>query len=55
MKKDRRWMKSILAAAQEPQAALPWARGSRRRPEAMKSESLRSVEPAKAPTAVAAR
>lgn len=36
MKKDRRWLKSAIAAAAEPQIALPFARGSRRRPEAMK-------------------
>jgi hypothetical protein len=37
MKKDRRWMKSALAAAAEPLPALPWARGTRRRPEALKT------------------
>lgn len=37
MKKDRRWMKSIIAASNEVQVALPWARGSRRRPEAVKA------------------
>lgn len=36
MKKDRRWLKSAIAAAAEPQIAMPWARSSRRRPEAMK-------------------
>ncbi len=36
MKKDRRWLKSAIAAAAEPQIALPWARSARRRPEAMK-------------------
>ena len=36
MKKDRRWLKSAIAAAAEPQVAMPWARGTRRRPEAMK-------------------
>lgn len=35
MTKDRRWMKSILAAANEPVVALPWARGTRRRPASM--------------------
>lgn len=35
MKKQPRWMKSVLAASAEPQVALPWARGQRRRPEAM--------------------
>lgn len=36
MKKDRRWLKSALAAAAEPQVALPWARATRRRPAAFK-------------------
>jgi hypothetical protein len=37
MKKDRRWMKSVIAASNEVQVTLPWARGTRRRPEAMKT------------------
>ncbi len=49
MKKDRRWMKSIIAASNEVQVALPWARGTRRRPEAMKAA------PKAAPRAMAAR
>lgn len=49
MKKDRRWLKSALAAAAAPQVALPWARESRRRPAALKS----TVPPAK--PALAAR
>ncbi|GAB1480153.1 hypothetical protein MASR2M74_27280 [Paracoccaceae bacterium] len=36
MKKERRWMKSVLAASTEVQVAMPWARGARRRPQAMK-------------------
>ena len=36
MKKERRWMKSVLAASTEVQIAMPWARGARRRPQAMK-------------------
>lgn len=35
MKKQPRWLKSAIAASTEPQVALPWARGQRRRPEAM--------------------
>lgn len=49
MKKDRRWMKSIIAASNEVQVTMPWARGTRRRPEAMKAE------PKPAPRALAAR
>ena len=36
MKKERRWLKSVLAASLEPVPALPWQRGARRRPEAVK-------------------
>ena len=35
MKKQRRWLKSALAAAAEPQVALPWARQARRRPKSL--------------------
>jgi hypothetical protein len=49
MKKDRRWMKSVIATSNEVQVALPWARSTRRRPEAMKSVA------AQKPRAMAAR
>lgn len=49
MKKDRRWMKSIIAASTEVQVALPWARSTRRRPAAVK-EAVKV-----APRAMAAR
>jgi hypothetical protein len=45
----RRWMKSVLAASTEEQVALPWARGTRRRPEALKDKGRQ------APAAIAAR
>lgn len=50
MKKERRWMKSVLAASTDVQVALPWARGARRRPAAMKSAPAQSQQ-----RAVAAR
>mgnify|MGYP006194984177 FL=1 len=50
MKKERRWLKSVLAASLEQQPALPWQRGNRRRPEAVKAV----VTPIK-PRAIAAR
>jgi hypothetical protein len=50
MKKERRWLKSVLAASLEPQPALPWQRGTRRRPEAVKTAA-----PAIKPRAMAAR
>ncbi|MDZ4309710.1 MAG: hypothetical protein U1A24_04010 [Cypionkella sp.] len=42
MKKERRWLKSAIAASAEQQVALPWARGQRRRPEAMKAAPAKS-------------
>lgn len=36
MTKQRRWMKSAIATSTEVRVALPWARTTRRRPEAMK-------------------
>ena len=36
MNKDRRWLKSAIAAAAGPQIAMPWARSARRRPDVMK-------------------
>jgi len=50
MKKERRWLKSVIAASLEPQPALPWQRGTRRRPEAAKP----APSPMK-PRAIAAR
>jgi hypothetical protein len=50
MKKERRWLKSVLAASLEPQPTLPWQRGTRRRPEAVKQ----TAAPLK-PRAIAAR
>lgn len=37
MKKDRRWLKAVIAASLEPQIALPWQRSARRKPAAMKA------------------
>lgn len=50
MKKERRWIKSVIAASLEAQPALPWQRSTRRRPEAMKA----APAPQK-PRAIAAR
>ncbi len=49
MKKDRRWMKSVIAASSEAQVALPWVRGTRRRPATLKDQAK------PAPRAMAAR
>ena len=51
MKKERRWLKSVLAASLDPLPALPWQRGTRKRPAAVK---LALPAPA-APRAIAAR
>ncbi len=48
MKKERRWLKSVIAASLEPQVALPWLRSARRKPDAMKPVAAK-------PRAVAAR
>lgn len=37
MQKERRWLKSALAASTQTEVVMPWTRGQRRRPEAMKS------------------
>ncbi|MEF3048389.1 hypothetical protein [Pseudotabrizicola sp. L79] len=37
MKKERRWLKSVIAASLQPQPALPWQRGARRKPVALKT------------------
>lgn len=37
MKKERRWLKSAIAASTETQVAMPWTRGQRHRPLAVKT------------------
>ncbi len=39
MKKERRWLKSVIAASETSQIAMPWQRCVRRKPEAMKPQS----------------
>lgn len=48
MKKERRWLKSVIAASLEPQVALPWQRSARSKPAAMKPAIAK-------PQAIAAR
>lgn len=48
MKKERRWLKSAIAASAEPLPGLPWARASRTKPAALKTT-------AETPSAIAAR
>lgn len=50
MKKDRRWLKSAITAASEPQIAMPWARSTRHRPEALQVINVQAK-----PRAIAAR
>ena len=45
MKTQRRWMKSAIAASTEVQVSLPWARGTRRRPEAVKTAAATPAKP----------
>lgn len=54
MNKERRWLKSAIAASAETQVAMPWARGQRRCPEAMKVVQTQ-VAPAAKSRAQAAR
>ena len=37
MKKERRWLKSAIAAAAECQTVMPFQRGQKRKPAALKS------------------
>ena len=48
MKKERRWLKSVIAASLDQTVALPWARSARRRPESLKPAPIK-------PRALAAR
>lgn len=47
----RRWLKSVIAASQEQQPAMPFQRGNRRKPATFKP----SMSAQNAPRAVAAR
>lgn len=51
MKKERRWLKSVLAASLDAQPALPWQRGNRRRPAGVKPAAATPLKP----RAIAAR
>lgn len=56
MKKERRWLKSVIAAAQTEQVSMPWERGNRRRPAAMPASTRSAMaKPAAAAQAIAAR
>jgi hypothetical protein len=56
MKKERRWMKSALATSVEVLAIAPWARGQRRRPEALRiAVPATSLRPSPLARALAAR
>lgn len=42
MKKERRWLKSVIAASEQPQPALPWTRGARRKPAALTAPAAKT-------------
>lgn len=44
MKKDRRWLKSAIAATEATPVVMPWTRGQRRRPEALKPLAAKPVQ-----------
>ncbi|MEH7828421.1 hypothetical protein [Gemmobacter denitrificans] len=48
MKKERRWLKSVIAASETTQVAMPWQRGQRRKPEAFKAPAPATKPPAQA-------
>ena len=52
MNKNRRWMTSVLASSRDVAVQLPWARGARREPQALR---LAAAMPAKAQAVAAAR
>lgn len=43
MKKERRWLKSVIAASLEPQVALPWQRTARKKPASLKAAPARAM------------
>lgn len=45
MTKQRRWLKSVIAASQDTQVALPFQRQKRCRPEAFKPAETRPMPP----------
>lgn len=47
MKKERRWMKSALASSETAMPSLPWQRGARRKPEAMKAAAKTKAQAAR--------
>jgi hypothetical protein len=55
MKKERRWLKSVIAAAQTEQVSLPWERGNRRRPTAMPASTRSPMAKPAVAQAIAAR
>lgn len=54
MKKDRRWLNSILVASEQPMPALPWQRGTPARVQAPQPEG-RVRHPAKIADSAQAR
>jgi hypothetical protein len=45
MKKERRWLKSIIAASTDKTIALPFERGNRRRPAAFRKDEAAPQTP----------
>ena len=40
MKTERRWMKWVLQESAKDQPAMPWQRGQRRKPEALRAAPI---------------
>ncbi|MGL5011344.1 MAG: hypothetical protein ACRC6I_15805 [Paracoccaceae bacterium] len=47
MKKERRWLKSVLAASAAPVPAMPWSRGQRRKPMALRVQVQKAATAAR--------
>jgi hypothetical protein len=43
MKKERRWLKSVISASVADAPAMPWQRGERRKPASVKTIAPKSA------------
>ena len=43
MKRERRWLKSAIAASADAQVVMPWHRAARRKPAAFKPAAVKAV------------
>jgi hypothetical protein len=59
MKKERRWIKSVIAASLQPEHALPWQRDAKCKPASLRAvaapQMLHAIQATQRPVAIAAR